>query len=144
MSVIYSSKGTPKGYRPRRYTIICSNGVTAEEFSKNCDRAVRMASETYNTPFAILDDVVIIEALRSIGISPTRITIYCTSEPAHNPYGYVVQKYPDQHAIAKALIAQNTHDITWSKPGLTYTFPLLIERLRKEKNAVEPFVDEIY
>jgi hypothetical protein len=141
--MIYSSRGAPRAYRPRVYTVIANADITDAEFKAHYDEVVRYVSEKYKPPFVILDDQRVIELLREIGISPANITIYCTSEPV-NKYKYNVHIAADHHTMVREIVDHTTHDILWKRPDAMHTFVQTIEKSRSDKNLKTPFVEEVY
>lgn len=121
------------------YLISGHDDITAEEFEINYEYIIRKTNAEYDQCKYIVGDrkgcdQLTQDFLRSIGVSPERITIYYDEDcdPPINKFTYNVIKL-NCVQLYKSMVMNSVYDIMWLRDDHQQSVPHKIVALRKEK-----------
>ncbi len=121
--------------KQRIYHIYCSPSLTEEDFNAHYTLLIRDSNAIFPDCLYIIDDKetdrLSNNFLRSIGISPDRITIYqCIGNPVFNPHGYNIQITNNQSSYDSS-----THSTHYISPTISTIFMRDMKKIKKIDNV---------
>jgi hypothetical protein len=147
--MIYSNdQPTPTKFRPRTYAITLDHALTDEDFQSKYEDRIRRVNAQFDCNFIITylckGDLRVQEYLRSLGVSPAKITIYhLAGGHIENKYNSPTREFDKWSNLENELITYSSHDIGYIPPYVPDGFVQRIFAKRKIKEKTNPFREVI-
>ena len=127
----------------RVYFISCLYNLTKEEFKDYYEHAIRYSNAQFpDCKYFITNDLgnkLVYEFLRTIGVSPHRVTFCTYNENVENPHMYNTRVFKNRVEQDTTLTNESTHDILWERDTTDPTYVNKNKNRRLQLLKVKPY-----